>query len=85
MKEPRAECMRTQWESLKKKNENAILIFRFANCYAMFYSDAETAASVFGMKSFNNRFSLPVKKADECSKWLRQEGYKVKFIEEREP
>jgi DNA mismatch repair protein MutS len=82
-----------QYQEIKARHENAILMFRMGDFYEMFYDDAEVAARVLGLTltSRNNGGAaevplagVPVKAVSEYLRRLVQQGYRVAICEQVE-
>lgn len=83
MHDPMLCIPRDRWNELKKKHNNAMMMFCYGNCYALFYADAALASDLCGMQQGKAYFLVPVSKSDEFAGWMRLAGNKVVFIVER--
>jgi DNA mismatch repair protein MutS len=82
-----------QYQQIKSRHANAILMFRMGDFYEMFYDDAETASRELGLTltSRNNGGAsevplagVPVKAVTEYLRRLVQKGYRVAICEQVE-
>src|SRR5688500_2695226 len=82
-----------QYQQIKSRHANAILMFRMGDFYEMFYDDAEVASRELGLTltSRNNGGAsdvplagVPVKAVTEYLRRLVQKGYRVAICEQVE-
>jgi DNA mismatch repair protein MutS len=82
-----------QYQEIKSRHRDAILMFRMGDFFEMFYDDAETAARVLGLTltSRNNGAAaevplagVPVRAVNEYLRRLVQQGYRVAVCEQVE-
>jgi DNA mismatch repair protein MutS len=82
-----------QYQQIKSRHANAILMFRMGDFYEMFYDDAEVASKELGLTltSRNNGGAsdvplagVPVKAVTEYLRRLVQKGYRVAICEQVE-
>ena len=82
-----------QYQQIKSRHPNAILMFRMGDFYEMFYDDAEVASRELGLTltSRNNGGAsdvplagVPVKAVTEYMRRLVQKGYRVAICEQVE-
>jgi len=82
-----------QYQEIKSRHRDAILLFRMGDFFEMFYDDAETAARVLGLTltSRNNGGAaevplagVPVRAVNEYLRRLVQHGYRVAICEQVE-
>ena len=82
-----------QYQQIKSRHANAILMFRMGDFYEMFYDDAEIASRELGLTltSRNNGGAsdvplagVPVKAVTEYLRRLVQKGYRVAICEQVE-
>jgi DNA mismatch repair protein MutS len=82
-----------QYQDIKSRHENAILMFRMGDFYEMFYDDAHVASRALGLTltSRNNGGAadvplagVPVKAVNEYLRRLVEQGYRVAICEQME-
>jgi DNA mismatch repair protein MutS len=82
-----------QYQEIKKRHQNAILLFRMGDFYEMFYDDAKIAARTLGLTltSRNNGGAaavplagVPVRAVGEYLRRLVQHGFRVSICEQVE-
>ncbi|HZS12869.1 MAG TPA: DNA mismatch repair protein MutS, partial [Nitrospirales bacterium] len=82
-----------QYEEIKSRHRDAILMFRMGDFFEMFYDDAETAARVLGLTltSRNNGAAavvplagVPVRAANDYVRKLVARGYRVAICDQVE-
>lgn len=75
---------RLQFMEFKAKHDNAVILFKIGEEYHAFYEDAELMRNHFGGGT-KQRFRIAADNVSGYAGYLRSEGYKIKFIQEREP
>jgi DNA mismatch repair protein MutS len=82
-----------QYDEIKSRHRNAILMFRMGDFFEMFYDDAETASRVLGLTltSRNNGGAsavplagVPVRAANDYVRKLVERGYRVAICDQVE-
>ena len=82
-----------QYQDIKSRHENAILMFRMGDFYEMFYDDAQVASRALGLTltSRNNGGAadvplagVPVKAVNEYLRRLVEQGFRVAICEQME-
>ncbi len=93
MTPPSTTPLMQQYDEIKSRHRDAILLFRMGDFFEMFYGDAETAARVLGLTltSRNNGGAaavplagVPVRAAGEYVRKLVERGYRVAICDQVE-